>query len=367
MEHAIIIDTDISFARQLRQVLSQQRQLKVTVMPTAEDAQSAIMRQPQDWAFVPLENACATAVALQSVQPDIRVIMVLPEPDVAITDECAQVVNGAIAKTRIIEDLATVLETAVAGKPLKATPHAPETAVIIAALQRIELDRAISAVVMGQASNYLAHWGDYSNMQARNVASFVGTEWVEIKSRTRLQFLYIEERATDVMLYTRHIIDDYFVTLIASPEASLVELRRQSDHLVDALNTILHGGQLNLDESNGTFYEANGHNSFALVWRPVRLMHPNAQSKLISALERLAEANGCVLTHTDVQPEYIHIVVTCPPGRDSTWAATLFKNGSEMTLQQKFKVTTAIWEKGFYATDSTRPLGPSELKLFLAE
>jgi len=57
--------------------------------------------------------------------------------------------------------------------------------------------------------------------------------------------------------------------------------------------------------------------------------------------------------------------VTCPPGRDSAWAAYLFKNGSEQVLQQQFGVAATLWDKGFYAVESTDPLATAELNIFL--
>ncbi|MCZ7670100.1 MAG: transposase [Chloroflexi bacterium] len=83
------------------------------------------------------------------------------------------------------------------------------------------------------------------------------------------------------------------------------------------------------------------------------------------ALERLAATNGCGLQQVSVQPEPIHLVVTCPPGRDSAWAAYLFKNGSEEIIQQEFNVTANLWETGYYATESEEPLTETELNLFL--
>jgi REP element-mobilizing transposase RayT len=83
------------------------------------------------------------------------------------------------------------------------------------------------------------------------------------------------------------------------------------------------------------------------------------------ALERLAAANACVLTHTLVRPELVHLVVTCPPGRDSAWAAYLFKNGSEQVIQQQFGVAATLWDKGFYAVESADPLATAELNIFL--
>ena len=81
MEQAIIVEKEMLFAHRLRQGLSKLRQLRVAVVPTIEDACVAIMRQPRDWAFVPLDGFCQTAVTLRELQPDIRLVVLLPDAD----------------------------------------------------------------------------------------------------------------------------------------------------------------------------------------------------------------------------------------------------------------------------------------------
>ena len=105
--------------------------------------------------------------------------------------------------------------------------------------------------------------------------------------------------------------------------------------------------------------------SFAIVWRPLKKLPPALEIPLRRALERLAATNGCGLQQVTVQSELIHLVVTCPPGRDSAWAAYLFKNGSEEIIQQEYSVNASLWETGYYATESEQPLSEAELNLFL--
>ena len=69
------------------------------------------------------------------------------------------------------------------------------------------------------------------------------------------------------------------------------------------------------------------------------------------------------MTYIAVQTELIHLVVLCPPDRDSAWAAYLFKNGSEATIQQEFGVQDILWETGHYATESSEPLSEAELRI----
>ncbi|MBK9053554.1 MAG: transposase [Chloroflexi bacterium] len=105
--------------------------------------------------------------------------------------------------------------------------------------------------------------------------------------------------------------------------------------------------------------------AYAILWRAREPLPDFLHIPLRRALERIAKANACMLTHFDVTEQYVHLVVNCPPGRNGTWAAHLFKNGSERELQTQFQVRTTFWTTGHYATESPDPLPHAELDLFM--
>lgn len=366
MEYALIIDTDMPFSRRLRQMLAKIRQLKVVVVPTLDDAQLAIMRHPQDWIFIPAEDVCKTVVSLHNLQSDTRLIAIVENKADLLPDDCVNEIVGTIVREWNEKDLRAVMETAVISKPFNAPvplDDQPETAVLIAALQHVKLDQVVQTAVIAHDDNYLAHWGRLNITQARYVVRLVSSEWSAEQSHTRLQFMSLPERADDLLLYTRRVTDhDYFI-LTALPEAPLYELRQRADELTAVLLNLLQGKAVM--STDDIMYSAKGENSYAIVWRSIRTLPTALHTPIKIAIERLATANACHLIHTEVQPEYVHIVVSCPAQKDSSWASTLFKNGSEETVQQYSKVNTPLWDSGFYATASKRPLTDLELRLFL--
>jgi hypothetical protein len=111
--------------------------------------------------------------------------------------------------------------------------------------------------------------------------------------------------------------------------------------------------------------EAADSSSFVLAWRSMNRLPTMMQEPLRQSLEGLAKNNACVLSHLDIRPEVVHLVVTCPPGRSSRWAAYLFKEGSEKEMQQQFELDTDVWARGYYGAESAGPLTDVELNLFL--
>ncbi len=367
MEYALIINKDLTFSRRLRQSLAKVRQLKVIVVPTVVDAQLAIMRQAQDWVFIPFaEDVCKTAVSLYNLQPDTRLILITPPQKSRPLVPCADKIEGIIRQNWHDDELREMMETAVISNPFEvAVPsgNQVDTAILIAALQQVKVDKVVQTAVIARDGAYLAHWGQHTITQARYIVRLVGREWLSAKSQTRLQFMSQPGDADDLLLYTYRVTDhDYFI-FTALPETPIAELRQRAAGLATLLSDLLKGNAaISIDD---VMFSARGDNSYAVVWRAIRALPAKLHQPIQTAIERLATANACRIIHTDIQSTYVHLVISCPSGKGKRWVANLFKKGSETTIQQQSNVNTPLWDHGFYVTASKRPLTDLELRLFL--
>ena len=61
----------------------------------------------------------------------------------------------------------------------------------------------------------------------------------------------------------------------------------------------------------------------------------------------------------------MQLVVDCPPGRNSAWAAYQFKISLEQEIQKQYNIGAALWMKGYYATQTNTALDQTELDIFL--
>ncbi len=378
MENLLILESDDKFADTLVKALAQLQSFATVVVPSVKDACLKLMEQSQALAFIPVEQGDKIVRSLRAVQPDLRLVLVAPDPDYQLPDSFAGQVQGVLFKSHLDADLFSVLEQALltplvpgAGDPAAETALVAElptmdTAVLIAALQQARLGRLLQAVVFARRSQLLAHWGELNATQAATVALRVGEGMPADPPPARLQFMHLPARAGDLLLYTRRVDADYLLTLAAVPETPVGELRAQAEPLAASLMEALHGRTV-FDAAmvGGRENGREQRKSYAIVWRPVKPIPAALHIPLRRAIERLAVANACVITHIAVQAELVHLVVICPPGRDSVWAAYLFKNGSERTIQQEFNVRAELWDTGFYATESADPLSDAELNIFL--
>jgi len=371
-KNILIVDADKVFALHLAKALKALGPVRVSIMPAVREAALHLVQRPQNLAFIPVSGDDQIVRSLRAVQPDLRLILMTPTPDTAVPDFYSGQIQAVLIKSLVDVDLAYVLQQADeqpfhTSLPAEAPSGmgAPDTAVLIAALQQAKLGQLLQTVIFSQAAQVLAHWGNLNDTEVANVALHTGREWLQDQYHTRVQFLHLPPRAGEWLLYTTCLEQAYLLTLVAAPEMPMPELRRQATQLAVILQDALQGIPPTAIPETAVSTETVDLKSYAIVWRPLVSLPPALHIPLRRALERLAAANGCRLRHTAVQPELIHLVVTCPPGRDSAWAAYLFKNGAEEIIQQEFGVAANLWETGYYATESAEPLTEAELNIFL--
>ncbi|MCB9443984.1 MAG: hypothetical protein H6669_07085 [Ardenticatenaceae bacterium] len=374
IENILVVEADQSFAQKLTQALKKAGPYNVVTAQDVKEASLLLRRQRRDLAFIPLVEGDEVVRNLRQVQADLRLILVMPTANLAVPDAYAGKVQAVLLKSHVNTDLPTVLKSA-ARQPMvieengvPQTGQLPdlETAVLLSALQQANLGKLIQTVIFAHETNLLAHWGELNITQAATVALVAGEKWQAEPDSTVIQFIHLAARAGDLLLYSRAVADKFLLTLVALPETPIRELRQQAKIIAANLEKVLQGKTL-LDVRAETSAAApNGHqNTYAIVWRPIRPIPKSLHIPLRRAIERLATANACTLGFTGVHEKLIHLVVTCPPGKDSTWAAYLFKNGSEDTIQREYGVAASLWDTGFYAVESLEPLSEAELNLFL--
>lgn len=376
IEQILVVEPDNSFSDKLVDALRKAGPYHVVSATDLVEASLLLSRQSRDLAFIPLSENDNIVAELRAIQPDLRLVLTTPSAETSVPEAYLGKVQAVLLKTHLESDLYIVLKSAVTnpivieedGKPRTGELLPPlETAVIIAALQRAELGNLVQTAVFAYKTDLLAHWGELNITQAATIALVVGDKWHVEEKGTLVQFIHLAARAGDLLLYTREVEENYLLTLVAQPGTSMRELRHTANELVASLAKVLKGQSLHEAGVEAAAAAPNNGNqkTYAIVWRPIRPIPQSLHIPLRRAIERLATANACSLSHISVHEKLIHLVVSCPPGRDSSWAVFLFKNGSEDTIQREYGVAASLWDTGHYAIESTQPLSEAELNLFL--
>ncbi|MFO7684197.1 MAG: response regulator [Chloroflexota bacterium] len=367
----LILDPDKEFTVRLAQQLRTLGPYSVIATPNVREARYNLVQYHPDLIFIPVSENDLVIRNLRARQQNLRIVLMTPSPEYRIPELFSGQVQAVLIKSHLEADLPDILHQALhqplvknQTKPLQ-PPKRPDTALLIAVLQQANLGQLIQTAVFSQEERVVAHWGQLNDTEVAAVSLHVSQEWPTENRNTRIQFYRLPARAGDRLLYSRCVESAFLLTLVALPETPLTRLRVEANQIANHLSEAMHGKDM-FDSSVKT-YAANRlkNHSFAIVWRPLKKLPPALEIPLRRALERLAATNGCGLQQVAVKPELIHLVVTCPPGRDSAWAAYLFKNGSEEIIQQEFNVRANLWETGYYATESEEPLTEAELNLFM--
>lgn len=372
-KHLLIVDRDDDFVSRMVAALGTSQAFELSTAATTDEAARLIRQQPHDIAFIPVSEGEDAIQALRAEQPNLRVILLTPTSSAEVPKAISGKVQGILLKTHLEVDLTSVLADAMAQPvyigeaELAAMDDLPVgRELLITTLQQAKSSRFVQSTIFAKGTRLLAHWGELSGAQAAAVVRTVGDSWADTAHSVRIQFIHLPARSGDLLLYSQRIQGEYLLTLAALPETPVHELRLNAEPLARELLDLVSGRQRRSETGEDAASEtAAGRKSFALVWRPAKPLPSSLHIPLRRALQRLALANACVLSHIDVQSELLHLVVACPAGRDSVWAAFLFKNGSEATIQQEFNVDANLWGTGYYAIESAAPLSEAELSIFL--
>jgi CheY-like chemotaxis protein len=376
MTDILIVDEDQAFAERLGKALSQwDPKCRVTYVVTAVEARIFLADHPHDLAFVPPDPHGEIIHALRTIQPDLRLVLTAPAPDFNLPDVYAGHVQGVLIRPLLAVDLEEVLRQALT-QPVTPVP-APgalrqrhldgqrvDSPAIIAALKEADLSELVQTAVFARGSKLIGYWGGLSDAEATTVAQQVGHTWDSRPGQVQVQFLHLPAHSGDMLLYTRCIIDRFLLTLVGIPETPINELRRRADRLAHILSDTL-AGQPAVTDSDG--FDTQARPVYAIVWRPVQPLPTALFIPLRRIIERLAASNGCILTYVEVRAELVHLVVNCPPGQSSSWAAFLFKSGTEEAIQQEFGLTVNLLRSGYYAEETADPLPEAELRLFFEQ
>ncbi len=369
----LILEPDRAFAVRLVRALGKIGDFNVSVVPSVRDGCLQLMQDNQDVAFIPVSESSKIMRSFRAVQPDIRLILMTPTSEYEVPKTYSGSVQAVMIKSLMDVELPVVLEKALE-QPILGNDEPDEeaelelevldTTVMDEALQQIRFSRLVQSVIFARSTKMLSCIGELTEKEAETVGMHVGRDWYS-PNPTRIQFLHLPARKGDLLLYSHQVLENYFLTLVAAPETPIGELRVQASKLVVTLRRIVLGQTATLTGRLVAGERVDGRTSYAIVWRPTQPLSSSLIIPLRRALERIANTNACILTHTQVLPELVHVVVNCPPGRDSAWVTYLLKQGSEKKIQEEFGVLANLWDKGYHATESTDPLSENELNLFL--
>lgn len=377
MARVLILDKDQPFITRLYEKLTAEGHI-VSFTDTVREACLMISEDLQDFVFIGEEGAAAVIQSLRTLQSDLRIILIMEKSGQIVPEDIRRQVQGVLPRNQValVNDVISVA-TAQAVSPAilpNETPNARPVngAVITATLQQALQDPQILAAICIDEESVIALAGTLNDEQAEHIAGQVWQNWQDQSAGlAQVSFVSVPGRVSEILLFAQLIDPQHLIIIAAQPDTTITPLRRTAKLLVEEVATLIAPGvvriknrpePINLTDING----GEKINSYALVWRSIAPIPDVLQIPIRRALARIAQANACLLNFQDVQSTHIHLVVTCPPGRDSSWLAHRFKQGTAEEIQAQFGIKANLWQPGYVAIPSTDPLEPQDLDLFLS-
>lgn len=371
MRKILILSPDDQFAQRLFAMLVEMDDYSVSLTSMMREAALILTEQEHDLVFLPLANHHSLIPSLRSLQADLRIVVIVDSPTAELSPMWEDQVHGVLAKSRLQVDLPALMESVWAQLVLPESmvgEQAVDRTKLTAILQKGIVGQEIITSLLAREATLLAHAGTLNEQQAAVIARQIQHSWATGTQTAQVRFVQLPDRSSDLLLYTRPVAPAILLSLVAQLNSNLTLVRQEADRLAYQLAELVDGTTLSSSLERPPLldpFEFPSISSFALAWRPLEPLPEVLHIPLRRELERIALTNACVITFLDIVPALVHLVVTCPPGRDSAWAVHKFKQGSEEAIQSQFGVQMRLWDKGYYAIQSTEPLAEVELNLFV--
>ncbi|MEM7115525.1 MAG: hypothetical protein AAF614_24000 [Chloroflexota bacterium] len=376
MHTFLVIEPDNQFARALARTLKQLGPVTISTVATMREGCLILAQRTQDLIFMPVgEEAPALLRALRALQANVPIILTLPTINTPVLPMLIKQVQGILPQQEIEQKVPLLLNQIFApNEATLATPQpnqAPVTSpsqidkrALRQILTTMDLGRLIESVIVADGERILVSHGEHTGLELGRLAQQASRDWDEAHT-ARLQFMGLRPGKRDVTLYSTRLPSEHLLTLVASAEASLSELRLKAEGLTAVLASTLIGNPTPTAEPLSTPLSGQNRTTYNIAWRPRKHLPETYQIPLRRAIQRLAHENACILTTISIDPELVHLNINCPSSRGSDWIAFLLKNGSDEIIMKEFSLNESLWETGYYATESTKPLSENELNLFL--
>jgi len=372
MKQLLILEPLENFQQKLVEALRAAGKYGLTVTENFQDGLLGLAEKRHDLALLPAELAISTSLIsdMRQVQPDLRVVLLTSGQSTEELGAALVQSQGALLRQQLSQDLDNVLAAALKKNvQLESLDEhsALDSDVVMPFLQQLEIGENIQTMMLAHPSGVIALRGELTLAQATAIALLVRRTWADASYPVQIQFFHIPGQTGDWLIFSRAINDTYVVILVAWPHAAVSLLRAQAEELVYALGHLV-AGKFEVEQAAMLQIAGNSprdSKTYAMVWRPIDRLPGFMHIPVRRTLERIAQGDACIIRSLAVTSELVHMVVTCPPGRNTIWVAHVFKSGSETEIREQFGVKATLWAKGYYATESSEPLSEAELNLFL--
>ncbi|MFN8378135.1 MAG: response regulator [Anaerolineae bacterium] len=306
-----------------------------------------------------------------------------PEPGLAAETVVAGVaaagVAAAVQPTPSDDDWAAVEEEAAASARAMQSEHIddPYVAQLALSLTDVSLELTADAILLTRGRDIAAFAGRMSRDELLELRQVIDDDWEAAANDARIRFLRLPESGKDVMLYSRHTVEDLTLSLVFDGAMPLRDIRLQGKRLMDALATvpetpveIVLPPQPDVEEVAPEDELAIPRSPHAFVWLlrdpEATLARPVAQA-IVTGLNQQMTEHGWRVREMKAIEDHVYLLADSPDEQPPYVAVReLMRRSAQIAYVQNPSLDArALWADAYLVVTPGRSLEADEIQQFI--
>ena len=312
--------------------------------------------------LAPEDEIAETTIPSEGAPPDLT-----PEPSAPPADETetSSAPPGGSADERP--------ESPAAGQgraPLWSRNDDPLLAQLAVTMTQMMTNLTADATVLTRDNQIVAFSGEMPLDKFRLLRRMIADDWTAAGGQSRIRFVKLPESGLDYMLFSRASVAEHTLTMVFAGGRQLRDIRRQGDHMLQALETAPGSEPLSAASEEPTAPdEADRRQPFAFVWLvddPARLLRKRVAEQLVFWLEVQLNSLDWKIHRLDVHHDFIYLRADVP-GSSSPDALvrTVMDRARQIACSEDQALPRDLWADAYLVLQPGRDMSERELQRFL--
>lgn len=269
-----------------------------------------------------------------------------------------------------------------------------DVAQLALALTQASLELSATATLLTRDDQVLASAGDLADEDIEAIGRAIGHNWDAEPGQTRLRFINLPGTDDRYMVFARHTDDDYTLIMAFAGEMKLSLIQRQSEELLDALQSVPDVVDEDDEEVNALSQQldtlekeitsqmaavptdlfprvdAGPLTSYAFVWLvndPHFTLTDAVAQAIVAGLDLQLGREGWGVERLEVAEDYVYLIVGVPGERTAhDIIADLKRRAGEMAHGSDERIDPAtLWSDSYLAFAPGRELAVDEIQRYI--
>ncbi|MCY4061717.1 MAG: hypothetical protein OXG53_05055 [Chloroflexi bacterium] len=254
--------------------------------------------------------------------------------------------------------------------PLWSRNDDPLLAQLAVTMTQMMTNLTADATILTREDQIVAFSGEMPLDKFRLLRRMIADDWTAESSQSRIRFVKLPESGLDYMLYSRGSVADHTLTMVFAGARQLRDIRRQGDHMLQALDEAPGG-----DPQSAAIAEPPAPNvavsrqPFAFVWLvddPARLLRKRVAEQLVFWLEVQLNSMDWKIHRLDVHHDFIYLRADVPGSASpDALVRTVMDRARQIACSEDQALPRDLWADAYLVLQPGRDMSERELQRFL--